>query len=302
MPGPHRDNLAFSAESSGAAEVTGLDAATAQEFRHVPFAQSWPYRDIAGWREDWTRRNLIPIKKSWWYGWHKTKSNARCVYAPISELYEWDHTFDVVIAGALVEHLSDPVYAIGAWAKVAREAVILPWADVVVDDTLLMRPVSSWTDPKASTLMWWQLSAGLYSQLFDNLGFDSTFEIAKAVYNDGPEAPQAVQRPTIIARRRCDKVNAALPANTLRSAHMSLEIAKLVQEIANLRSQLANQPNEELARAAAQKEKLARAAERISLLTEETTSLRNNLEAMQESTSWRLTAPMRSIVGRLRRT
>jgi hypothetical protein len=194
--------LAFSAENAGAAEVTGFDAATAHEFRNVPFAQSPPYRDVVAWREGWTKENLIPVKRSWWYGWHKTKSNAHCVYAPIPELYEWDRTFDVVIAGAIVEHLSDPVYAIGAWSKVAREAVVLPFTDVVADDTLLMRPDYPWTNPEGFTLGWWQLSAGLYRRLFDNLGFDFAFETTNAVYNVGPEGPRAVQRPTIIARRR----------------------------------------------------------------------------------------------------
>jgi 2-polyprenyl-3-methyl-5-hydroxy-6-metoxy-1,4-benzoquinol methylase len=37
--------LAFSAELAGA-YVTGLDAATAQEVRHVPFAQSASYQGI----------------------------------------------------------------------------------------------------------------------------------------------------------------------------------------------------------------------------------------------------------------
>ncbi len=49
---------------------------------------------------------------------HKFNSRAKCVYAPMPELYEWrEQSFDVVMAGAIVEHLSDPVYAIGAWAR-----------------------------------------------------------------------------------------------------------------------------------------------------------------------------------------
>jgi SAM-dependent methyltransferase len=190
--------LAFSAERAGA-QVTGLDAATAHEFTRVPFAQSPPYRDIVRARADWTTGNLIPIKKSWWYGWHKNRSSARCVYAPIHDLYEWDKTFDVVLAGAIIEHLSDPVCSIGAWTKVAKEAVIIPFTDVIDDDSLFMRPMTAWNDPTFSYL-WWQLSKGLWRQVFNNVGFDVSFTVAQA-QNQTPSGPADVVRPTIIARR-----------------------------------------------------------------------------------------------------
>jgi SAM-dependent methyltransferase len=199
--------VCFSAEAAGA-EVTALDAMTAHEFRHVPFAQSPAFSNPPAWRENWTKENLIPLKKSWWYSWHKTESKARCVYAPIPELYEWDAAFDVVIAGAILLHISDPVYAIGAWAKVAREAIILPYTDFVADDALFMQPYLPWTDPGGFTLGWWRLSSGLFKQIFNNLGFDVTFKIADiSHYERKPDGSQqlALQKfPTIIARRQSD--------------------------------------------------------------------------------------------------
>jgi SAM-dependent methyltransferase len=190
--------LAFNAERVGA-DVTGLDAATAHEFTRVPFAQSPSYQDIASHRADWTTGNLVPIKKSWWYGWHKNRSKARCVYAPIHQLYEWDQMFDVVLAGAIIEHLSDPIYSIGAWTKVASEAVIIPFTDVIEDDSLLMRPMTPWNDSTFSYL-WWQLSRGLWRQVFNNVGFEVSFAVARA-QNSTLSGLADVARPTIIARR-----------------------------------------------------------------------------------------------------
>ena len=193
--------LAFNAERSGA-NVTGLDAASTLEFRHMPFASTLSYRDIRQSREIWNRENLIPIKNSWWYAWHKFNSQAKCVYAPIPELYEWpEQSFDVVMAGAIVEHLSDPVYAIGAWARLAREAVLIPFTDVLPTDTLEMRPITPLDDP-AIFYVWWHLSRGLYAKLFDNLGFDVRFAMAEAVHNDDAKGATIAQRPSIIATRR----------------------------------------------------------------------------------------------------
>ena len=192
--------LAFNAEQQGA-QVTALEAASTHEFRHMPFAASMSYRNIEASRRHWTKTNLVPIKNSWWYSWHKFGSRAECVYAPIPELYEWERRFDVVLAGAIIEHLSDPVYAIGAWTKVAREAVIIPFTDVIEDESLFMRPLTPLTDP-SFFYVWWQLSAGLYRRVFDNVGFDVSFTLSHARHNDAPGGPTEARRPTIIARRR----------------------------------------------------------------------------------------------------
>ena len=193
--------LAFNAEKAGAL-VTGLDAASTHEFKHFPFKESLSYRDINQSRSIWEEKNLIPIKNSWWYGWHKFGSKAKCVYAPIADLYEWEEqSFDIVMAGAIVEHLSDPVYAIGAWARLAKEAVLIPFTDVVPIDELAMHPITPLDNP-AIFYVWWHLSRGLYVKLFDNLGFDVTFVKAQAVHNDDTRGATVATRPSIIATRR----------------------------------------------------------------------------------------------------
>ncbi|SEG56873.1 hypothetical protein SAMN04488144_1243 [Methylobacterium sp. 190mf] len=193
--------LAFNAEKAGA-QVTGLDAASTDEFRHVPFSDSLSYRDIRQFKNTWTIHNLIPIKNSWWHAWYKYNSNAKCVYAPMPELYEWpEQMFDVVMAGAIVEHLSEPVYAIGAWARLAREAVLIPFTDVVPVDDLMMRPITP-LDNSAINYVWWHLSRGLYNKIFDNLGFDVHYTLARAEHHDAEGGTQLATRPSIIAIRR----------------------------------------------------------------------------------------------------
>ena len=136
------------------------------------------------------------MKNSWWYSWHKFDSEAECVYVPHSTLYLTNRRFDVVIAGAIIEHLSDPVFSIGSWARVAKEAIIIPFTEVNNSEELLMTPITPWDDPNMF-YSWWTLSAGLYKRILANLGFDFNLVMATAQFNGNTGS-----RPTIIARRR----------------------------------------------------------------------------------------------------
>ena len=196
--------LAFSAEAAGA-RVTALDALDAREFDRVPFHDSRHHLDRAGWAEAWDERWFRPLRNGFWYAWHRYSSRVEVVYAPLASLSSWDRRFDVVVAGAIVEHLSDPVSAIAAWARLARETVVLAFTDVLDSDDLLMRPVTDWKD-RAFDHGFWVLSRGLYRRLLDNLDFEVEFRRATAIsnpsfVNDNP-TPTVVVRPTIVARRR----------------------------------------------------------------------------------------------------
>jgi SAM-dependent methyltransferase len=206
--------LAFHAEKAGAT-VTALDAASTHEFRHVPFAESLSYQDIRHYRDVWEIQNLVPIKNSWWHAWHKFGSSARCVYAPMVELYEWpEQMFDVVMAGAIVEHLSDPVFAIGAWARLAREAVLIPFTDVLPSNDLMMRPITPLDDSRIN-YVWWHLSRGLYAKIFGNLGFDVHFTLAHAEHHDTGRGTEIATRPSIIAIRRGSEAAREFDASVL---------------------------------------------------------------------------------------
>jgi SAM-dependent methyltransferase len=200
--------LAFAAERAGAT-VTAIDARTAREFARIPFVQSDYHVNRSGFvtnTDDWLRR----LKNSFWYAWHDQHSNVEVVYAPLADLPFWGRKFDVVIAGAIVEHLSDPVTVIGNIAQLASEAVIIAFTPVTDTDEVAMKPAIAWDNPEFD-YTWWELSRGLYKRIFGNLGFQVEFVDARAIANGGEilsrslkkpvRAATSVIRPTIIARR-----------------------------------------------------------------------------------------------------
>jgi 2-polyprenyl-3-methyl-5-hydroxy-6-metoxy-1,4-benzoquinol methylase len=185
--------LAFNAEAAGGI-VTALEAASTAEFKRLPIKDMEYFSRRREWQKFYNEIHLIPLKNSWWYGFHKFGSSCKLMYSPIEDLYDWDDQFDVVIAGAIIEHISDPVTFIGAMARVAREALIIAFTEVLATDDLLMAPAVG-MDP-VHDYMWWVLSRGLYRKIFANVGFDVEFVTARATHNT-----VEYTRPTIIAKR-----------------------------------------------------------------------------------------------------
>jgi SAM-dependent methyltransferase len=200
--------LAFAAERAGAT-VTAIDARTGREFARIPFGlsdyhlnRSYFVTQTDGW--------LRQLKNSFWYAWHDQSSKVEVVYAPLADLPFWGRKFDVVIAGAIVEHLSDPVTVIGNIAQLASEAVILAFTPVTDTEELAMKPAIAWDDPELD-YTWWELSRGLYKRVFGNLGFQVEIVDARAIATRGEILSRSLQkhvgrrrpviRPTIIARR-----------------------------------------------------------------------------------------------------
>ena len=194
--------LAFSAERAGASAVTALDVRSAAECPRIPFHDSLFHRDRAKWIKDHDEQLFRPLKKGFWYAWHKLNSRVEVIYAPLDQLYGWDRTFDVVLAGAIIEHIADPISAIGAYARLANEAVIIAFTDILDTDEWVMRPAHD-LSRQAVDFEWWSLSRGLYRQVFDNLGF--TIEIhhdPKAIHTPHEGYEKEFTRPTLVARRK----------------------------------------------------------------------------------------------------
>jgi len=143
--------LSFSSELEGAAAVTALEVPSLFNQTRVPFAG----REYVLNKREWALKNdsgLERAKNGFWYCWHKLNSSVRVCYNTLDDLYSVDERFDVVLAGALLEHLGDPVSAIGAICRLARETAIIAFTPVDIHaENAYLRPLVEWRpEPHAS--------------------------------------------------------------------------------------------------------------------------------------------------------
>ena len=190
--------LAFCAEKAGA-NVTAFDTATFYHQQRVPFNKFLYLEDKPSWAQQ-LDPDFHKLHNSFWYMWHEYNSRVEMVYGNEEDLILSKESFDVVIAGAIMEHLSDPVTALGLCSKMAREAIILAFTPVFWSDEEYMKPLIPW-DNVATSYVWWALSKGLYVRVLGNLGFDAEFlDVSAEIVSDGVRT--SIPRQTIIARRR----------------------------------------------------------------------------------------------------
>ena len=119
------------------------------------------------------------------------------------ELALIEERFDVVIAGAIIEHLADPVAALGSFCRAARETVILPFTEVGRSSSMEMTTMNPWRVP-AIDYAWWKLSQGLFEAVLANLGFTMELKPCAAIFVlDGQRQDWNVRRSLLVASRRC---------------------------------------------------------------------------------------------------
>lgn len=190
--------LAFEAEKRGAI-VTAFDTPSLAEQERVPYAGSLYHTDSQRWV---AQNNAMQFKlqNSFWYTYHELNSRIRVVYDVLKNLYLLFDPFDIVIAGALLEHIADPVSAIGYLCRVTRDTLILAFTPVWETDDEALKPLVTWENESVN-YVWYCLSRGLYNRIFNNLGFDLTFVPVSAVRVTETEQYQ-VPRMTLIAKRR----------------------------------------------------------------------------------------------------
>lgn len=193
--------LAFHAEKAGAT-VTAVDCRDALDRDTIPFAGAARLDDPDSWHVA-ANAELVRLKNSFWYAWHSLGSQVQVAYLPMRELALIEERFDVVIAGALIEHLADPVQSIGAFCRAARETVVLPFTQVARSGAMRMRAMNPWRLPPVD-YAWWTLSRGLFEAVFANCGFTIELKPCTARWVIGGEVRE-LTRKTIIARRVSDR-------------------------------------------------------------------------------------------------
>ena len=114
--------LSFSAEEAGACEVVSFDLDNADRQHLLPFARSEYVTDHAAWSAKQTAA-FSTWKNAYWLTHRLRKSKAKVVYGDVYALPEAIGQFDVVIVGAILEHLADPLRALASIARHARKYI-----------------------------------------------------------------------------------------------------------------------------------------------------------------------------------
>jgi hypothetical protein len=190
--------LAFAAEQAGASSVTSIDVASAAEYQRLPFAGTLYQTD----RRSGSNRPTQMWKDAGMRSGTRTKNTTagsiELLLKPLAELPFWERRFDVVFLGAIIEHLADPISAIGSAAILAREKIIIAFTEILDSDDIIMQAHHAWDSP-AADYTWWRLSRGLYRRVLANCGFSMRIEpcTALALFAGGVETT----RHTIVATR-----------------------------------------------------------------------------------------------------
>jgi O-methyltransferase len=184
--------IAFELERRGA-RATAFDADSVARFSWVPFAGTIYHQNRGAWNAA-SEVGLTAYKNAFWFAWHAQQSQTRVVYGDITRLADLLPQQDIVLACAVLEHLSDPITVIGQCARLAREAVVIGFTPLDMDEEPVMRPLQPWT--LEHPYVWWRLSLGLYRQVFRQLGFEIEVRPAFAMLGD-----IRADRHTIVARR-----------------------------------------------------------------------------------------------------
>lgn len=193
--------LSFSAEEAGAREVVSFDLDTARRQHLLPFAGSLYMTDHEAWVESHTE-NFKPWKNAYWYTHKDKRSKAKVAYGDVYDLPKGIGSFDVVILGAIIEHLGDPVRAIGSISKVARDRIVIN-TDYIEGDEPLAR-FNGIAERPASSFIFWTYTIETYRRILAICGFE-----IERVHKDTflgtihvPGEPRPImERAAIVARR-----------------------------------------------------------------------------------------------------
>src|SRR2546430_2076131 len=114
--------LSFEAERRGASRVVSFDMSDVRQQTLLPFKDKLYYQDRERWAELYGAE-VEKWKNAYWLCHRLLGSRAEVFYGNVYELPPALGEFDVVIVGAVLGHLSDPITAIGSIARVTRETM-----------------------------------------------------------------------------------------------------------------------------------------------------------------------------------
>jgi SAM-dependent methyltransferase len=189
--------LSFEAEKRGAARVVSFDQSDGAEQKFLPFKDKPYYRDHAKWAAEY-RGEIERWKNAYWLSHRLLGSKAEVSYGDIYKLPIELGEFDVAIIGSVVEHLSDPITALGSIARLTKDRMVIV-TPLLETDEPMARFEGRAANPDAD-FTWWTYSLGVYREVLGMLGFEIE-RVNRAtyyyMYGDRDE-----ERSTIVASRR----------------------------------------------------------------------------------------------------
>ncbi|MGH9338117.1 MAG: class I SAM-dependent methyltransferase [Acidobacteriota bacterium] len=164
--GPASGYLSFYMESQGA-EVVSFDLPVDTPPELVPL----PGEDLklhAAAGIDFNRK----VRNSWWYAHHRFGSKVKAVYGNLYDLPSDLGRYDIATAGCVLLHLSNPVAALQQIANITDKAII-------VTDMVRRTPMNlecsymefNPADEPRSRVNWWAVSPGAVAKMLRVLGF-----------------------------------------------------------------------------------------------------------------------------------
>lgn len=160
--------LSFEAEVAGATEVVSFDIDDARRQHLQPFANSDYVRDYEGWRQRQTKI-FDSWKNGYWLAHRLLGSKCKVFYGDIYDVPAELGTFDVVILGAVLEHLIDPLSAIFAISRLARKTIVINTD--YFDNPAPLALFKGRADRPAASFIFWTYTISLYDEYMKILGF-----------------------------------------------------------------------------------------------------------------------------------
>jgi SAM-dependent methyltransferase len=188
--------LSFEAEKRGASRVVSFDQSDGADQTFLPFKDKLYYRDRARWAEQY-RTEIERWKNAYWLSHRLLGSKAEVFYGDIYDLPAELGEFDVTLVGSVLEHLSDPISALGSVARLTKERIVVVTPLLETD-----QPIARFegrADNAEADFTWWIYSFGLYREIFGMLGF-AIEKVSRAKYRY-MYADRDEERSTIVAVR-----------------------------------------------------------------------------------------------------
>lgn len=192
--------LTFEAEKRGAS-VVSLDMDHIRRQDLLPFAGSESFVDRRRYNRRWNWK-YRRIQLSYWLAHRLYDSHARVFYGSVYDLPKALGLFDVVILGAVLEHLANPIGALASLSRHASDTLVI--TNFIRGERFSFAQFIGKASKPEDNYSWWIYSLPLYEEVLGMLGF-GIIDVQPAEYlwlRDGPHAapvPQLLH--TLIARR-----------------------------------------------------------------------------------------------------